>query len=743
MESGRRVLSDLLVTQNSADRKLLLTFVWQGSRINLDRSCDEPLERLLQRLRISCKKATQKKEKEGGKTAKTKASRKERKRDETSSPSGSTAAFGEGLSPEANTATKQAEDLPQLYLRRKDGTVASGDDACGAAFERGAFVCFSSSAPRPVSSDGAEERGEQNTLAEKKSRTGEPSRLEDGVEYALRVVWDPPVVRSIYVPQAVYTGCPVLVCLATEHASEDDMVIEWRYADSGPDGAVIHRGWHYTPTASDEGKIFAVTAYHPQYRAFAVTLVLPPVLVCPALAWHVERVRALRPPTREAASAPTVHSPAWPSSTSGGLRVCSFNILAGAYARTPHAVQAMYPYCSGHHLDLHHRRALLGKELRLLDADIVALQECSSSLYSSFFAPLFKEDYETFLHCKFNARVKEGCALLVRRNMFSVLKEGHIVFQKEFLENPRFDDLRAQLRHKWPRFESEVLPNLTTVMQYAVLKRREAAQGENPELPRTLIVANTHLFFHPYARHVRLLQLYVMSHVIKDLREAFAAEQLPSVVLCGDFNCQPGTGGIKLLKDGGVPAHLDDWLDGLSFRWEADEDAGAEEEEEQGDKKANGGAPEAGAKGTAKNVSDDHISPRAAPAAFSDAASAATSPAQAPEQEETTAGRKEETSAAENVANPGVALQLPGGLDLQDCYAAAPLAFSNFVCGFRATLDYIYASGDFEVAARLPGVSEEAVSAHGGLPCHAYPSDHLAIAVDLKLRAPPSENDKL
>lgn len=55
----------------------------------------------------------------------------------------------------------------------------------------------------------------------------------------------------------------------------------------------------------------------------------------------------------------------------------------------------------------------------------------SSSLFSTFFSPLFKDEYHSFFAPKHNARVEEGCALLIRGERFSVVDHGHFVFQKE------------------------------------------------------------------------------------------------------------------------------------------------------------------------------------------------------------------------------------------------------------------------------------------------------------------------
>lgn len=35
------------------------------------------------------------------------------------------------------------------------------------------------------------------------------------------------------------------------------------------------------------------------------------------------------------------------------------------------------------------------------------------------------------------------------------------------------------------------------------------------------------------------------------------------MILCGDFNCQPGSGGLRLLQDKKVGRALDDWNDGI------------------------------------------------------------------------------------------------------------------------------------------------------------------------------------
>lgn len=65
------------------------------------------------------------------------------------------------------------------------------------------------------------------------------------------------------------------------------------------------------------------------------------------------------------------------------------------------------------------------------------------------------------------------------------------------------------------------------------------------------------------------------------------------------------------------------------------------------------------------------------------------------EDEETKVNRTEEEFSS---AEGGVSLELPVSFNLYDCYKHTPLSFSNYVNGFQATLDYIFASQDLQVS---------------------------------------------
>jgi mRNA deadenylase 3'-5' endonuclease subunit Ccr4 len=60
--------------------------------------------------------------------------------------------------------------------------------------------------------------------------------------------------------------------------------------------------------------------------------------------------------------------------------------------------------------------------------------------------------------------------------------------------------------------------------------------------------------------------------------------------------------------------------------------------------------------------------------------------------------------------------------------------FTNYTAGFKDLLDYIYIDGnDFEVVRVAPFPTPDELDEFKALPSKVFPSDHLAVAVDLKL----------
>lgn len=78
-----------------------------------------------------------------------------------------------------------------------------------------------------------------------------------------------------------------------------------------------------------------------------------------------------------------------------------------------------------------------------------------------------------------------------------------------------------------------------------------------------LVVANTHLYFHPDADHIRLLQIGISMLYVKYLYDSIKSslkldDNQIAIMFCGDFNSTPDCGIYQLMTKQHVP---DDYLD--------------------------------------------------------------------------------------------------------------------------------------------------------------------------------------
>lgn len=79
-----------------------------------------------------------------------------------------------------------------------------------------------------------------------------------------------------------------------------------------------------------------------------------------------------------------------------------------------------------------------------------------------------------------------------------------------------------------------------------------------------LLVGNTHLYFHPDADHIRLLQMAFFMLFVKyihrnTVRKFNLDPKQISIVFCGDFNSVPECGIFKLMTEKHVPENFIDF----------------------------------------------------------------------------------------------------------------------------------------------------------------------------------------
>jgi len=198
----------------------------------------------------------------------------------------------------------------------------------------------------------------------------------------------------------------------------------------------------------------------------------------------------------------------------------------------------------------------------------------------------------------------------------------------------------------------------------------------NDSRPERIVLANTHLFYHPMADHIRTMQTYAICMKLDQIRH----KQKPSapIIFAGDLNSCTRSGAVHLLSEGTVqPKHPRCWRFLNSYQWE----------------------------GSAEDTDVKPIFDR------------------------------DETAVPPSVPTISLSPSFPvlalGCTEMPD--------FTNFAKGFIETLDYIFVSTPskkdrfgFRSSKSAPMPSRDLVSQYVAMPNEFMPSDHVAVACDLK-----------
>lgn len=204
------------------------------------------------------------------------------------------------------------------------------------------------------------------------------------------------------------------------------------------------------------------------------------------------------------------------------FRVVSYNILADRYVGNN-----QFEYCPPHVLNIHYRKHLTIKELKGYKADIIVLQEVDNQYYSSYYKNEFNEmGYKSFYNRKGNC-IPEGLLTAFKRDRYRLLEFKHIVFTRELERRKEFSHICQMLDNN-----SEVKKEFkaqNTSLQVTVLMDQSTKN--------VTIIGNTHLYYHPNADHIRLIQAFMATTFLNKIKQRLLREHKNvAVIFCGDFN---------------------------------------------------------------------------------------------------------------------------------------------------------------------------------------------------------------
>ncbi len=88
------------------------------------------------------------------------------------------------------------------------------------------------------------------------------------------------------------------------------------------------------------------------------------------------------------------------------FRVVTYNTLAGQFTADEYARDVLYPYCEPAALDIGYRQPLIARELLGYHADIMSLQEVSTTTFDKFLLPVFRDKGYDGCHMQKSGSVK-------------------------------------------------------------------------------------------------------------------------------------------------------------------------------------------------------------------------------------------------------------------------------------------------------------------------------------------------
>lgn len=303
------------------------------------------------------------------------------------------------------------------------------------------------------------------------------------VEYNVTI--NSPWVESIKLPTEVYVGFTFFPIKFDAHSTDKELseFVWFKSSDSTKKLSwnECGRGYCYTPKAEDAGHLLLLqcTPKNKYSTGPVCEIMSRPVLsfdhTCPFERRHTYTKEKTAPDE---------------------IRVVSYNILADIYAETKEAINNLFSYCKQEYLAITYRRPLIIKELQGYNADLICLQEVDSSLYYKCLKEIFSiYGFSSEMYEKGAAR--EGTAIFYDNQKFKMIKSLHHVLSEDLENNESLRDLYDKLK------ENEQLmfrcKRLGTTLQILALQSLIKPN-------EIILVGNTHLYFHPDADHIRLLQ---------------------------------------------------------------------------------------------------------------------------------------------------------------------------------------------------------------------------------------------
>jgi mRNA deadenylase 3'-5' endonuclease subunit Ccr4 len=195
------------------------------------------------------------------------------------------------------------------------------------------------------------------------------------------------------------------------------------------------------------------------------------------------------------------------------LSVMSWNVLASGYTSP-----TVYFYVNPNYLQDNHRLNMILYDIRYYNSDIICLQESEKTNHDYITNHL--EEYNG-VYDKRPGLTCDGLSILYKKDLFQCKEK--ILVNLNNLSNIYKHFLKDNLR-------------TNNIAQILLLEPVKALK----ERIDYLVVINLHLFWDPKQELLKYIQLSEIMNKAFSLKETLKNKKV-GIVLCGDFNSQPGT----------------------------------------------------------------------------------------------------------------------------------------------------------------------------------------------------------
>lgn len=256
-----------------------------------------------------------------------------------------------------------------------------------------------------------------------------------------------------------------------------------------------------------------------------------------------------------------------------------------------------------------------------------------------------------------------------------------------------------------PFFFQEVITKHNVIL-LAFLKSKEMPD-------HYLLVATTHLYYHPKGDHVRLVQVAIVMNFLKTklnaYRKVVSSKAKIAALICGDFNSCPCIGAYEYVLSGKISKQHADWM---AYKLTDIPKCNCEKERQKMREESSSDSDTE----TDPDVTTDHDGDRIGFLPVS--ATATPNFVRIP---------KRRLSTVDDFK----------GIDLEHQFhfenASGTKHFTNYTLGYSGVLDYIFIDSDhLRVNFILPLPTEREVAEFVALPSVYFPSDHVSLVANLQ-----------